>query len=66
MSALIFLISVVLMMAFDSDKLTGHKGVQKLSSVGNDVKEFQSFAHKMRLHTLGAQVRCDGAKAVFQ
>lgn len=31
MSALIFLISVVLMLAFDSDKLTVHKSIQELS-----------------------------------
>jgi len=39
MSALIFLISVVLMLAFDSDKLTVHKSVHGTFSVGYDLKE---------------------------
>ena len=65
MSALIFLISVVLMLAFDSDKLTVQKRTGTVS-VGYDLKEFQSFAHQMRLQTLRAQETCDRAKAVFQ
>lgn len=55
------LISVVLMLAFDSDKLTDHWNVTGTFCR----KGWESFAHQKQLQTLGAWGMCDWAKVVF-